>query len=112
MAPQPILTGKTISKITEAEKCITHLNDPIADGPTAMAQKHAGEKIDGKVLRDITTGEKKITHEVRPVAGGPTAVMQSHLSKVSMSFPCGGQYLTCYSVSMTNVTSKYTTMTS
>lgn len=63
------------------EKKITHeAVDVVAGGPTAMAQKHVGEKIDGKILHDMTEGEKKVTGEKRPVAGGPTAVVQSWLS--------------------------------
>lgn len=80
---QPTLTAETISKITEAEKKITHQDAPVVDGPTVVAQKHSEEKINSKVLHDITVGEKEITHQARPVTGGPTAVVQSHLSKVS-----------------------------
>jgi len=76
------LAPEVISKINKAEKKITHDNDPIANGPTAEAQQHAGERINGKVLHDITEGEKLITHQNGPVAGGPTAVVQSYLSKV------------------------------
>lgn len=87
MMAQPTIFADIISKITEAEKKITHQDDPVADGPTAMAQKHIEDTIDSKVLRDITTGEKNITHEARPIARGPTAVVQSHLSKVSILCP-------------------------
>lgn len=80
---QPTLAAEIVSKITEAEKIITHQDGPVADGPTAMAQKHLEDAIDRKLLRDITTGEKNITHEARPIAGGPTAIVQSHLTKVS-----------------------------
>lgn len=83
---QPTLSAEVISKIMEVEKKITHRDSPVADGPTAMAQKHLEDNIDSKVLRDITAGEKTITHETRPVAGGPTAVVQSHLSKVNILF--------------------------
>lgn len=53
----------------------------VADGPTAMAQKHAGEAITSQVLHDITEGEKNVTHQARPIASGPTAVAQSELAK-------------------------------
>lgn len=76
------LAPEVISKITDAEKKITHRDNPVADGPTAKAQKHAGEKIDSEVLHDITEGQKHVTKSNCPVAGGPTAIVQSHLAKV------------------------------
>ena len=79
------LDAGIVSKIAAAEENITHeAANVVAGGPTAMAQKHAGEQIDGKVLQDIAEGEKQITGENCPVAGGPTAVAQSELSKSRM----------------------------
>lgn len=79
------LDAETISKITAAEKKITHETaNVVAGGPTAMAQKHAGQEINGKVLKDIAEGEIKITGDNCPVAGGPTAIAQSELSKSRM----------------------------
>lgn len=79
------VNAEIISKITAAEKSITHeAANVVAGGPTAMAQKHFGQKIDGKVLQDIAEGENKITGENCPIAGGPTAVVQSELSKSRM----------------------------
>lgn len=49
-------------------------------GPTAQAQKHAGEPINSDNLHDITEGEKKITGGER-VKGGLTATAQSELGK-------------------------------
>lgn len=83
--PDAKLDSKIISKIAASEKNITHEAVKIlADGPTAMAQRHAGEKIDGQVLKDIAEGENKITGKNCPIAGGPTAVVQSELSKSRM----------------------------
>ncbi|EXJ68410.1 uncharacterized protein A1O5_08202 [Cladophialophora psammophila CBS 110553] len=79
--PIGTLGSDTISKITAAEKDITRSADPVRDGPTAQAQKHANEPINHDTLHDITEGEKKITGELRPIAGGPTATAQSELAK-------------------------------
>ena len=80
-------TGKlgsdTISKITDAEKRITGSEDPVTDGPTAQAQKHADGPIDSASLRDITEAEKKITGKDGPVKGGPTAAAMSISQKGS-----------------------------
>lgn len=54
---------------------------PLPGGPTAQAQKHAGEPINSQTLHDITEGEKTITHQANAIKGGPTAVAQSELSK-------------------------------
>lgn len=76
-----IVNPDTLSKITEAEKKITHSTaDVVAGGPTAMAQRHTGESI-AEALHDITEGEKSITHTKQPIAGGPTAVAMSELAK-------------------------------
>ncbi|OAL39906.1 hypothetical protein AYO20_00818 [Fonsecaea nubica] len=74
------LDSNTISKITAAEKDITGSENPVRDGPTAQAQKHANEPINHDTLHDITEGEKKITGAQRPVASGPTATAQSDLA--------------------------------
>ena len=81
MASNPVLNSENISKITDAEKKITGSDNPVRDGPTAQAQKHANETINRDTLHNITEGEKKITGDQRPVAGGPTAVAQSELAK-------------------------------
>lgn len=52
---------------------------PVKGGPTAQAQKHAGETISSQTLHDITEGEKKIAGD--RVKGGPTATAQSELAK-------------------------------
>ena len=75
------LDRETISKITEAEKQITGSDEPIKDGPTAQAQKHAGQPTTSESLHDITEGEKKITGKQQPVAGGPTATAQRELAR-------------------------------
>ena len=72
----------TISQITEKEKEITGSDQPVKGGPTAQAQKHAGQDLDGNVISDITKGEKEITGGER-VKGGPTSTAQSILTKVS-----------------------------
>lgn len=75
-----ILDAPTISKITAAETEITGQVGPVKGGPTAQAQKHAGEAITSEALHDITEGEKKITDNER-VKGGPTSTAQSELGK-------------------------------
>jgi hypothetical protein len=74
------LDSSTISNITQAENEITGQVNPVKGGPTAQAQKHAGEPINSDALHDITEGEKKITGGER-VKGGPTATAQSELGK-------------------------------
>ena len=74
------LDPEAISAITEAEKGLTGSDNPVKGGPTAQAQKHAGEDIKSENLHDITEGEKKITGGER-VKGGPTAQAQSELAK-------------------------------
>ncbi|KAI0968497.1 hypothetical protein F4678DRAFT_464562 [Xylaria arbuscula] len=78
--PSGTLDSTTISHITSAEKEITGQDEPAKGGPTAMAQKHAGEPISSQNLHDITEGEKKITGGER-IKGGPTATAQSELGK-------------------------------
>ncbi|KAK5937561.1 hypothetical protein PMZ80_010181 [Knufia obscura] len=73
--------SQTIHNITEAEKNITGSARPVAGGPAAAAQSHAGQPINSQTLHDITEGEKKVTGSERPVKGGPTAEAQSELSK-------------------------------
>lgn len=73
------LDSETISRITHAESQLTGQAEPIAGGPTAQAQKHAGEPINSQTLHDITEGEKKVAGD--RVKGGPTATAQSELSK-------------------------------
>ena len=77
------LNSENISRITEKEKEITGSDQPVKGGPTAQAQKHAGQPIDSDSLRDITKGEKKITGEDGPVKGGPTSEAQSIVGQVS-----------------------------
>lgn len=73
------LDGQTISEITAAEKELTGQSRPVKGGPTAQAQKHAGEPINAETLHDITEGEKKVAGD--RVKGGPTATAQSELAK-------------------------------
>lgn len=80
MASDPILNSENISKVTEAEKKITHSEEPVKGGPTAQAQSHAGEPINSETLHDITEGEKKITGGER-IKGGPTSAAQSILGQ-------------------------------
>lgn len=75
------LNSDTISKITEKEKELTGRQDAVKGGPTAQAQKHAGETLNSQTISDITKGEKAITGGER-VAGGPTSAAQSMASKV------------------------------
>jgi len=75
------LDSNTISKITDAEKKITGQDQPVKDGPTAQAQKHAGQPITSEVLHDITEGEKVISGNDRPAKGGPTSIAQSEVGK-------------------------------
>lgn len=82
------LDSDTISKITQKEREITGSDGPVKGGPTAEAQKHAGQPINSQSLRDIAKGEKKITGEDGPVRGGPTSVAQSHVGKVSCAAHC------------------------
>lgn len=74
------LDSETMSKITEKEKQISGQDEPVKGGPTAQAQKHAGEPITSEALHDITEGEKKVTGGER-VKGGPTSAAQSELGK-------------------------------
>lgn len=74
-----VLDSATISKITDAEKQLTGSDEPVKGGPTAQAQKHAGEPISSEALSDITAGEKKIAGN--RVKGGPTSTAQSELGK-------------------------------
>jgi hypothetical protein len=76
------LNSNTISEITEKEKELTGSDRPVKGGPTAQAQKHAGETISSAAVGDITQGERKITGEDGPIQGGPAAAAQSHLAGV------------------------------
>jgi hypothetical protein len=73
------LDSSTISAITAAERELTGKAQPVKGGPTAQAQKHAGESITSEALSDITAGEKKVAGD--RVQGGPTATAQSELAK-------------------------------
>lgn len=75
-----MLDGDTISRITRAESNLTGQAEPVSGGPTAQAQRHAGEPINSENLHDITVGEKKVTGGER-VRGGPTSAAQSELAK-------------------------------
>jgi hypothetical protein len=79
------LNSSTISQITEQEKQLTGSDQPVKGGPTAQAQKHAGETISSSAVSDITKGEQKITGESSPRPGGPAATAQSHLAGVRIS---------------------------
>lgn len=76
------LNSSTISNLTEKEKELTGSDRPVKGGPTAQAQKHAGEKVTGSAVSDITQGERKITGQDAPLQGGPAATAQSHLAQV------------------------------
>lgn len=76
------LDAETISKITEKEKAITGSEEPVQGGPTAQAQKNAGQPLNRQTIHDITEGEKVVTGSDEPLKGGPTATAQSILSKV------------------------------
>lgn len=78
------LDSENISKITDAEKKISGSDEPMQGGPTAQAQKNAGQPINSQTLSDITEGEKKITGADGPVKGGPTATAQSILTQVNL----------------------------
>ena len=75
------LNSETISKITKAEKKLTGKDQPIQGGPTAQAQKNAGQPLNRQTISDITEGEKKIVGD-HPAKGGPTATAHSILTKV------------------------------
>jgi hypothetical protein len=75
-----VLDSETMATITEREREITGSETPVRGGPTAAAQKHAGEPIGSQVLSEITRGEKKVTGGER-VKGGPTSAAQSELAK-------------------------------
>ncbi|BFZ61653.1 hypothetical protein YB2330_002726 [Saitoella coloradoensis] len=70
----------TLSVINDAESKLTGQREPVAGGPTALAQGHANKPITSQVLHDITEGEKRVTGEDHAVKGGPTAKAQSVLS--------------------------------
>ena len=74
-----MLDSATISKITDAEKKITGTDEQAKGGPTAQAQKHAGEPISSEALSDMTAGEKKVAGG--RLKGGPTSTAQSELGK-------------------------------
>ena len=64
---------KTISKIKAKEKEHTGQDGPVRRGPTAKAQRHAGEPITSQALHDITDSEKKFAGG--RVKGGPTSTV-------------------------------------
>ncbi len=78
-ASNPVLDSQTISAITEKEKQLTGSDDPAKNGPTAQAQKHAGEPLNSATISAITQGEKNVIGD--RVKGGPTATAQSILTK-------------------------------
>lgn len=77
----PILDSNTISTITDKEKQLTGSDNPAKDGPTAQAQKHAGEPLSSNTISAITQGEKNIIGD--RVAGGPTAAAESILTNAN-----------------------------
>ena len=79
------INSSTISSITDKEKEITGSENPVKGGPTAQAQKHAGEEFSGAAVSDITQGEKNITGDDVPVKGGPASMAQSQGAKVTYS---------------------------
>lgn len=80
------LQSDTISEVTAREKELTGLDQPRKGGPTAQAQKHAGEPLSGDAISAIHRGEKNVTFEDAPVPGGPTAFAQSAASSSTVSF--------------------------
>jgi len=74
------LDAATMRTITQKEREITGRDGPVRGGPTAQAQKHAGEPIGSAALSDITKGEKEVTGGER-IKGGPTSAAQSELGK-------------------------------
>lgn len=79
------LDSESISRINQAEKELTGQPHSVKGGPTAQAQKHAGEPINSQNLHDITEGEKLVTGADAAVKGGPTATAQSELGKSRVS---------------------------
>ncbi|KAH7136034.1 hypothetical protein B0J11DRAFT_519776 [Dendryphion nanum] len=78
-----IVDSDFISRITAAEKLITKQDQPVKRGPTAEAQRHAGQTLNSQILHDITTGERLITGQDSPVSGGPTSIAQQILTQGS-----------------------------
>lgn len=76
------INSETISKVTAKEKELTGSDEPVPGGPTAQAQKHAGDRVNRKVVSDITKGEKKVTGRETLVKGGPGAYAQSIATSV------------------------------
>lgn len=52
-----------MSRITAAEKELTGEPTPVKGGPTAQAQKHAGEPVTPEMLHDITEGEVRVRRD-------------------------------------------------
>lgn len=76
------LTPNTISAITAREKLITDVEGPVEDGPTAQAQKHAGQPLTSAIVSEIMQGEQLLTGLKGPIAGGPAAYVQKLLDLV------------------------------
>lgn len=72
-----------IRKITAAEKTLTHSDEPVEGGPTAIAQAHLGQPLTAQVISAITAGEKAIIHRYQPAKGGPTSVAQRILVRAN-----------------------------
>ncbi|KAF7534489.1 hypothetical protein G7054_g6177 [Neopestalotiopsis clavispora] len=70
------LNPNTISAITEREKHITGEDGPVADGPTAHAQKYAGQPLTQAIISDIMKSEQTLTGLTGPISGGPAALLQ------------------------------------
>lgn len=78
---QRTVDSHIISEITHKESHLTHQPNPIKGGPTAQAQKHAGDTLsDGHIISDIAKAEEGITHHGGPVPGGPAAFVQSEIA--------------------------------
>lgn len=79
---QRTVDSDLISNITHKENEITYQPDPVKGGPTAQAQKHAGDKInDPNVVSDIVKGEDNITHLGGSVDGGPGSFAMSEATQ-------------------------------
>ena len=70
------LNPNTISAITEREKLITGEDGPVTGGPTAQAQKHAGQQLTQAIISDIMKGEQTLTGLNGPISGGPASLVQ------------------------------------
>lgn len=81
------LNPNTISAITAREKLITGEDGPVADGPTAQAQKYAGQQLTQAIISDIMKGEQTLTGLNGPISGGPASLVQRMFDAVCNKTP-------------------------